>query len=341
MSNSLSNKKKRFQDSPRTSHARNQTEAPETNLDANLEIGARADAPDATQAPYHTTVLLHEAVTYLNVRPHEVYIDATFGGGGHSRAILEAEPTCRVIGCDWDMHAIDLNAPALKEAFPDRFDTIWGNFSQLPALLKKKEITHVAGILADFGTSRFQIATQAGFSLYKDTPLDMRMSPGHFRVTAADIVNNAPESELADLLYAFGEEFRARRIARAIVEYRRKKKITTTLQLADIVKQAVSKQPGQRIHQATKVFQALRIAVNHELDNITSFLTNIPTLLKPEGRVVCISFHSLEDRPVKLFIREHKEILKNLTSHVVVPTEAEITANPASRSARLRAAERL
>lgn len=292
---------------------------------------------------YHKTVLIAEVLEYLDPQPGKVYLDATFGGGGHTRAILEREPQCKVIAADWDSVAIDTNAPALKEEFGDRIDFVWGNFAQLPKLLKKKGISRVDGMLADFGTSQFQIVQREGFSFAVDTPLDMRMSPGHFRVTAADIINQASEKELATIFYEYGEERHSRKIARAICEARKIGKIKTTGELVAIIKSVMPKPPkGKKtIHPATRVFQALRIVVNKELENIKTFLRHVPQLLNTGGRVVCISFHSLEDRLVKLHFRDHKNIFKILTPKVVIPTDEEIRLNPSSRSSKLRSAEKL
>jgi 16S rRNA (cytosine1402-N4)-methyltransferase len=292
-----------------------------------------------SSAPFvHKTVMLNEAVAYLDVKPGKVYVDATFGGGGHTRAILEADPGCHVIAFDWHRHALDSNGPALEEEFPDRLTLIFANFTQMPQMLKRQGIEKVDGILADFGTSQYQIFECPGFSFAYDSPLDMRMSNSHFRVTAADILAQASADELAHIFYLYGEESHGRKIARAIVEERGRRPFKTTMQLADFIETLVPRR-GRGIHPATKVFQALRIAVNHELDNIKTFLQHAPSLLNPGGRLVCISFHSLEDRLVKIFFKEQKEALCNLTPKVVVATPEECKANPSSRSAKLRAAE--
>lgn len=293
---------------------------------------------------YHRTVLIDEVLEYLNPEPGKVYIDATFGGGGHTRALLLKEPNCSVIAVDWDLQALEKNTPALEEEFGDRFYWIWGNFAQLPQLLKKNNIGAVDGVLVDFGTSQYQITDREGFSFAADTPLDMRMSTAHYKVTAADMVNNASEKELIVIFQEFGEERHARKIARAICEARVIKKIRTTADLANIVTSVVPfhAPKGKRgIHPATRVFQALRIAVNKELENIKTFLTHVPQILKKEGRVACISFHSLEDRIVKNYFRDNKDIFTILTPKIVVPTDEEIRVNPSSRSARLRVAQKI
>lgn len=292
---------------------------------------------------YHKTVLINEVIEYLDPQPGKVYVDATFGGGGHTRALLQKEPHCKVIAFDWDNDAIEKNGPALLAEFPGRLELIWGNFAHMQKLFKKFKIPKVDGILADFGTSQFQIAEREGFSFMHNTPLDMRMSTAHYRVTAADIVNQASEKELIAIFQEFGEERYARRIARAICLTRETKRLRTTGDLVQVVKDAVPFQPrkSKSINPATRVFQALRIVVNKELDNIKTFLHHLPQLVKSGGRVVCISFHSLEDRLVKNYFRDHKTLFKLLTPKVVVPTEQEIEINPSSRSSKLRAAELL
>ena len=289
---------------------------------------------------YHKAVLINEVVTYLKPEPHKTYLDVTFGGGSHTRALLEAEPNCTVIAVDWDTKAIEMNAPALKEEFGDRFKILWGNFAHLKFLLKKEGIEKVDGILADFGTSQFQIHHRAGFSFATNTPLDMRMSPAHQIITAKIILNSASEKELIVIFKEYGEEFSARPIARAIVAQRTIKPFATTGDLIDVIETVKPRKRDQPIHPATKVFQALRIVVNKELDNITAFLSQAVSLLSPQARLVCISFHSLEDRIVKQFFREQKEDLVIVTPKVITGSPDEISVNPSSRSAKLRAAEK-
>ncbi|HBR70168.1 TPA: 16S rRNA (cytosine(1402)-N(4))-methyltransferase [Candidatus Dependentiae bacterium] len=293
---------------------------------------------------YHKSVLVNEVLFYLNPQPKGIYIDATFGGGGHTRAILTKEPTCRVIAFDWDRVALEKHAAEIKEEFGERITLLWGNFAQMQRLLKKElNITQVDGILADFGTSQAQIFEKEGFSFAVDSFLDMRMSPAHQKMTAAYVINNASERELATIFFEFGEERYSRKIARAIVEERKKHAIERTKHLADLIESVLGKRG--HIHPATKVFQALRIYVNKELDNIKMLLQQSLELLSEGGRLVCISFHSLEDRLVKRFLVEHPCLVGNkgfeiLTKNIVVATEEEIGENPSSRSARLRAAQR-
>lgn len=288
---------------------------------------------------YHVSVMPTQAMSYLGIKPHGLYVDCTFGGGGHTRAILQAEPTASVIAFDVDPDALEHNREVLDRDFPGRVRFIWANFVTLRLALKKIGVSEVDGVLADFGTSTYQIHHKAGFSFARDTKLDMRMSAAHGMVTAADIVNTASEHELATIFWRYGEERFGRQIARAIVQARSREKITTTAHLADIVQKAI---PGKRshVHPATRVFQALRIVVNHELEYIEGLLKQVPVVLKPGGRIVCISFHSLEDRLVKQAFKEQQGVLEILTPRVVVPTAAEIAQNPSSRSAKLRAAQK-
>ena len=290
---------------------------------------------------YHKSVLVAEVLQYLDPQPGKVYIDATFGGGGHSAAILAKEPNCKVIGLDWDAVALEQGAE-LQAEYGERLELLWGNFASLYMLLKKHKIAKVDGILADFGTSQHQIFNKDGFSFAADTPLDMRMSTAHYKTTAAEVLNKASEATLASILFEFGEETAARKIAKAILEARKKKKFKTTNQLTELIIKIKGPQRG-KAHPATKVFQALRIHVNHELENIESFLQATAKVLNNTGRVVCISFHSLEDRTVKQFFKEYSNGLNKgrfeiLTPRIVVASEAELKENPSARSACLRAA---
>ena len=296
---------------------------------------------DNVSKPYHIPVLLNEVLSYLNIKPGGVYVDVTFGGGGHTRAILQADPTCQVIACDWDTVALEKNGEPLKAEFGDRLTLIWGNFSQIDKHLKKIDVDEVDGILADFGTSFYQLTERPGFSFNKDTPLDMRMSPSHQKVTASEIINKASEQTFRDIFEKYGEEDRAKWVARAIVEARKQKGIYTTKELTAVIEKVLGKPFGKKTHPATRVFQALRIYINKELENIHSFLISGMRALKPGGRLVCISFHSLEDRIVKQYFKE-QESLGNviITPKVVIPTDEEIDRNPASRSAKLRVLEK-
>lgn len=293
---------------------------------------------------YHKSVLIKEVIDYLAPKNKGVYVDATFGGGGHTKAILDANPSCTVIAFDWDKIALDRNGEPLKEIYGDRLKLVWGNFAQVSFLLKRIGIDKVDGMLADFGTSQFQIKEKAGFSFKNDAPLDMRMSSAHQKITAADVLNTASADQLRKIFWEYGEERAANKIVKEILDYRKTKKFKTTGQLVEVIENVLTPQREKKIHPATRVFQALRIYVNDELGNINSFLKASLDIVKPGGRVVCISFHSLEDRIVKRFFQENKKNVLGkgfeiLTPKVVVPSEQEILNNPSSRSSKLRAAQ--
>lgn len=293
--------------------------------------------------PYHIPVLLNEVITYCAPKPGGLYVDATFGGGGHTRALLQAEPTCRVIAIDWDHESFDEHEALFTQEFGERVQFVWGNFAQIKMLLARIDVQKVDGILADFGTSQHQIFSDRGFSFNSESPLDMRMSPAHQRTTAAQVVNRASEQELIRIFMEYGQEHEARAIVRAIVHDRKEREIVTARQLAQLIEKVVPRGKS-KIHPATKVFQALRIHVNHELENIQGLLNNSIGLLADGGRLVCISFHSLEDGLVKNFMRNHAcgqshaGCFELLTKHIVIANDQEQAENPASRSARLRAA---
>ncbi len=289
----------------------------------------------------HKPVLVQEVLENLVVKPGGVYLDATFGGGGHSCAILDKDPTSKVFALDWDNNALERGEPLL-EAYEPRLKLIWGSFAHLYKLEKKYKLPAFDGILADFGTSQDQIKGSSGFSFNLDTPLDMRMSQGHYKTTAAHIVNYAHAQELCEIFWTYGEENRAKEIVRSIIEMRQKAKIKTTRQLVDAVERAVGPCKGSRTHPATKVFQALRIFVNKELDNITCFLPAAFKMLTPGGRLACISFHSLEDRLVKDFCKtvEREGSGISVFQRPVAPTEGERISNPSSRSSKLRVLEK-
>ena len=292
---------------------------------------------------FHKSVLVDETLEYLNLQPGKTYVDATFGSGGHSRAILEAEPSCKVIAVDWDRQSLDTYAPLLEQEFGDRFSYIWGNFAHLYKLLKQKKVAQVDGVLADFGTSQMHIMEREGFSFMIDTPLDMRMSPAHQKTTAAHVLNYATEDDLRTIFKEYGEERMANLFARAIVAHRKDKPFKTTIELAKLIKSVAPAAANKaRIHPATRVFQALRIYVNRELDNIHAFLAGVVPLIATGGRLVCISFHSLEDRIVKQFFLEQSQrgALEVVTKQPVVGTDQEIRVNPSARSAKLRAAQK-
>ena len=293
------------------------------------------------ESTYHISVLTKEVVEYLSPKPGKLYVDATFGGGGHSAAILEKEPNCTVLAIDWDQEAIEKNAEPLKEKYGDRFKIAWGNFAHLDRILKKEKIKKIDGLLADFGTSQHQIQNEKGFSFQINTPLDMRMSTSHGRITAATVLNSFSEKEIADIFYLYGEERKSRKIAHVICEQRKKTPLKTTKQLAELMEHLFPQKGYRRIHPATKIFQALRIYVNKELENIEALLPVALEILSPEGRLLFISFHSLEDRIIKLFFRNNKESLNILTKKPISASDEEISINSSSRSAKLRVAEKI
>lgn len=290
---------------------------------------------------HHKPVLVNEVLEYLNPQPYKTYLDVTFGSGGHTQAILDKEPTCKVIALDWDQKSLDTYGPPLEEKYGDRLHLLWGNFALIYKILKKEKIQKIDGVLADFGTSQMHLMERDGFSFVYDTPLDMRMSPAHQRLTAEQVVNDFSEQKLRELFWKLGEERYAKQIAYAIIQARAKKKIRTTVELANIIKKSVPFDKKQRIHPATRVFQAIRIYVNQELSNISALFPAVMNVLKPGGHFVCISFHSLEDRLVKVFFREQEQLgkVKILTPKAISGTTEEIKENPSARSARLRAIE--
>ncbi|MFB9269072.1 16S rRNA (cytosine(1402)-N(4))-methyltransferase RsmH [Bradyrhizobium erythrophlei] len=303
-------------------------------------------------AARHISVLGREAVDYLAPRAGGIYVDATFGAGGYSRAILDVAGT-RVIGIDRDRTAV-LGGFDLVDRSNGRLTLVEDRFSELGEVCAAQGIDAVDGVVMDVGVSSMQLdQAERGFSFRLDGPLDMRMA--QHGPTAADVIAKASESELANIIYIFGEERHSRGVARAIVAARKNAPITTTQGLAEIVAKVVRAKPNE-IHPATRTFQALRIFVNEELDELHLALTSAERVLKPGGRLVVVSFHSLEDRIVKNFLAERGKVsggsrhlpevaqsapsFQILTKRPVTPGEAEIAANPRARSAKLRAAER-
>jgi 16S rRNA (cytosine1402-N4)-methyltransferase len=292
----------------------------------------------------HVPVLLQDAIRYLNVRRGGVYTDATLGLAGHSTAIArQLGPEGTLIAFDRDPEAVKLareRMEALREELGPEMPAVVlhdTEFSEAEALIEPASLD---GLLADFGVSSMQFdEAHRGFSFQAEGPLDMRMNPRE-GVTAAQVVNQFGEKQLADLIYEFGEERRSRRIARAIV---RARPISTTAQLARVVSAAAPAMKSERIHPATRTFQALRIYVNQELGQIEALLKAAPALLKPGGRLVVISFHSLEDRIAKDALREgaRQGIYEVLTRKPVTASAEEMDRNPRARSAKLRAAERI
>jgi 16S rRNA (cytosine1402-N4)-methyltransferase len=309
---------------------------------------------------HHIPVMPVETIDYLNCTPGKIYVDCTLGGSGHARRICnKIKPGGILIGIDQDVDAIQHGQEVLKQEGVT-IHLVNDNFSQLPAIFSRFGIQAVDGILLDLGLSLHQIeASGRGFSFSRDEPLDMRMDIGS-KLRAEDIVNGESEAALTRLFKEYGEVHRARQIARKIVSQRKKQKICTSGQLAGTVLAAIPKKDRHKakIHPATRVFMALRIAVNQELGRLQSFLNFAVDCLNPKGRLGIISFHSLEDRIVKQKFQElekgctcppkfpecicgNKPTIKIITRKVVRPTQEEIDQNPMARSAKLRVMERL
>ncbi len=314
---------------------------------------------------HHISVLCDKVVDFLNPKPNGVYIDGTVGLGGHSAAILEnSAPSGRVIGIDLDVEALAV-AESRLHAFGEQCSLIKGNFAEMDVLLERHSVHAVNGILLDLGVSSLQLDTpHRGFSFNHTGPLDMRMNLGpeldsteQVTLTAMKVVNDSTQDVLVDIFKRYGEERFAKRIANRVVQARQQEPITTTTQFAEIVKQAVPRKRF-KIHPATRVFQALRIHVNAELENLVSGLDVAISLLKPGGCLCVITFHSLEDRIVKhcfqtcarmcicppktpICICKHKPSVEIVTKRPVLPSENEIQHNPRARSAKLRVARKL
>lgn len=296
----------------------------------------------------HIPVMLQEVLQYLNPQNGEVYVDATFGNGGYTRAILE-KANCKVIAIDRDP-SVKIRANEFKNTYGDRFEFRSGCFGDFSNIVKE----NINGVVFDIGVSSMQLdEAQRGFSFSKEARLDMRMSKEG--ISAYDIVNNYDEKELADIIFNYGEERKSRHIASKIIEYRKKKNIETTKELAEIIYSVIHKKIGH-IDPATKTFQALRIAVNNELDELSCGLQGASIRLLPMGRLVVVDFHSLEDRIVKNFMKNNSpkkvklskyapELISNehifsTFSKAIIPQNTECISNPRARSAKLRYAIR-
>lgn len=302
----------------------------------------------------HAPVLLRETVELLSPKPEEVFVDATLGLGGHTNALLGSQATLRVIGIDQDAEAMALAKDRLK-VFGDRVEFRHGNFGDIRRFVKRAD-----GILADLGVSSLQLDSGTrGFSFRFEAPLDMRMDVTSANETAAELLERLTEEEIANMIYEFGEERHSRRIARRIVERRKKgEPLRTTKELAEVVERAVPRRPKDKIHPATKTFQALRMAVNRELEVLERFLKDAIDLLSVDGRLAVISFHSLEDRIVKrAFLKASGKCqcppripqcqcgatrtVEILTKKPITAGVEELDLNPRSRSAKLRAVKKL
>ncbi len=309
--------------------------------------------PDAGAREYHLPVFPEETLRLMDVCPGKFIIDGTLGGGGHTELFLEAG--AKVLGVDRDPEALAHTSEKLA-SYGGQFQTFQGNFSEIADSDMIAGGERADGLLLDLGVSSRQLdSAPRGFSFMREGPLDMRMGP-NAKMTAAELVNTGAEQEIADIIYTLGEETRSRRIAAAIVSQREKQEFTTTLQLASCIEKAIGR--SGRIHPATKTFQAIRMAINEELESLQKVLESTENILKPGGRLLVITFHSLEDRIVKHFLRRHSQKyiddptwpearpnpdlrFKLISKKVIAPTEKEIAANPRARSAKLRVAQLL
>ena len=321
---------------------------------ASKDMSPQTDEHKIKGRDIHVPVLFDETLEGLHVEPGGWYIDATVGGGGHASGILKAaSPGGALLGLDRDPGALEIARSKLKP-YEGQFELVHGSFVHMREIAQAHDFAPVDGILLDLGLSSLQLSDpERGFSFMKDGPLDMRFDPTQ-GATAAELINSLSAEELAEIFYRYGEERQSRRIAKAIVDAR---PLHTTRELVSTIKKAVGRRRG-RLHPATLTFQALRIAVNDELRALEETLPQAVDLLKSGGRLVVISFHSLEDRIVKHFMRresrdcicppelpacmcDHQAQLDVITRKPIRPTEEEIEANPRSRSARLRIAQRL
>jgi 16S rRNA (cytosine1402-N4)-methyltransferase len=315
-------------------------------------------APLGGMGAPHRPVLLKETLHFLEPTRGGLFVDCTLGLGGHSEAILESSNETRVIGLDRDPEALSFAVPRLAK-FGNRFQALHADYRNIERELNNLGESDAAGIFVDLGVSSLQFdSPQRGFSFRFDAPLDMRMDPSSEENTATDLLAQLPEAEIARILFEYGEERQSRKIARWIVEKREQgERITSTKELADLVARAVGSKKS-KLHPATRTFQALRIAVNHELEGLSNFVENSIDLLQVGGRFVSISFHSLEDRIIKQELRRlsgqcqcpprvplcscgaRKEV-QILTRRPVTPSEEEVEENPRARSAKLRAAQKI
>ncbi len=303
----------------------------------------------------HRPVLLQETLEWLRPERGGLFIDCTLGFGGHSEAMLEASAGTRVIGIDRDREALESSTRRMAR-YGERFRAVHANFRDIERIVQAAGVDKVSGVLADLGISSLQLdAAERGFSFRHDALLDMRMDASSDEETAADLLAHLPEEEIARIIFEYGEERRSRKIARWIVERReRGEPISRTLELAELVARAVGWRKTDRIHPATRTFQALRIAVNRELEDLSRFLETAIDLLQTDGRLAVISFHSLEDRIVKQTFRRlsgrcecpprapvcscgARRAVEILTRRPVTPAEEEVHENPRARSAKLRA----
>ena len=283
----------------------------------------------------HHPVMLDEIISYLAPEKLKTYVDCTFGQGGYSKKILE-NTNCNIIAIDRDKDAIE-HAKLLKKKYPKNFIFCVDNFSRLDQVLKNNDIKKIDGLIFDLGISNTQLNNPTrGFSFSNNGPLDMRMDIENLDLTAQKIINEFDQHNLSDIFYYYGEEKNSRQIARKIIEFRKKKEISTTFELVELIKKVNS---FKKKHPATRVFQALRIFINDELNELDITLKKSLLFLKKNGKIITVAFHSLEDKVIKNFFSRNKGLLKILTKKPVTPNEKEVKINPRSRSARMRVAE--
>jgi len=290
----------------------------------------------------HIPVLQNEVLKYLNPKPNENFIDCTVGEGGHSTIILEKnQPNGKVLGIEIDPELYQ-KLKSETAGMPSRFILVNDSYINLKQIIEKYKFGSVSGILFDLGLSSWQLEKSGrGFSFQREEPLDMRYNPETTRLTAEKIINEFSEKDIEEILKNYGEEKFSEKISKEIIEARKKTPIKTTFQLVGIIKRTVPQNYEKgRIHPATRAFQALRIAVNDEIENFKKALPKVLEILEEGGRLVIISFHSLEDRIAKVFLKETTKngLLEILTKKPVIPSKEEIKINPRSRSAKLRAA---
>ena len=315
--------------------------------------------PEKSSANIHQPVLLNEVTAHFASQGDKVFVDATLGLGGHSERILKSSAATKIIGIDQDLEAIEFAKKRLA-VFGGRIEIFHANFAQIREVLRIAGIEKIDGILADLGVSSLQFDSgERGFSFRFDAPLDMRMNPLENTPTAADLLAGFSEFEIAKIIYEYGEERLSRRIARRIVEKRESGfPVRTTKELAELIEKAVGRKPKDKIHPATRTFQALRISVNRELDVLEDFLLDAIDCLKKNGRLAIITFHSLEDRIVKRTFQKlagkcscpprfpvcdcgARRTIEILTRKPLVPSEIEIEDNPRARSAKLRVCQKI
>ena len=279
--------------------------------------------------------MVDEILTYLAPEKFKTYVDCTFGQGGYSKKILE-NADCNIVAIDRDKDAIEY-ADLLEKKYPKNFIFSVDNFSRLDHVLKKNDVKKVDGLIFDLGISNTQLNNPSrGFSFSNNGPLDMRMDIENQDLTAQKIINGFDQHNLSDIFYYYGEEKNSKQIAKKIIEFRKKKVISTTAELVELIKKVNT---YKKKHPATRVFQALRIYVNDELNELDITLKKSLLFLKKNGKIITVAFHSLEDKVIKNFFLKNKEFLKILTKKPITPNEKEIKNNPRSRSARMRVAE--